>query len=51
MQSCITNRKNHCHYIYIYISLMLVGNMAPLSWYDLDAMEESVHQDNTDIKL
>ena len=30
---------------------MLVGNMAPLSWYDLDAMEESVHQDNTDIKL
>jgi len=30
---------------------MLVGNMAPLCWHYLTAIEKSVHQDNTDIKL
>jgi len=25
--------------------------MAPLCWHDLDVMEKSGHQDNTDIKL
>jgi hypothetical protein len=30
---------------------MLVGNMAPLCWHNLDAIEKSVHQDNTDMKI
>jgi hypothetical protein len=26
---------------------MLAGNMAPLCWHDIDAVEKSVHQDYT----